>query len=162
MLVNFWQGVEISVDSTYRGINVTQEPCVSGLLETEVRDDFMQSGTLKLLCCKHGGSQQQWSRLSGLSVDKFQDLPIQFEQVLKAKSFNRCWILPVGLGGSTLIRKSMKWESGVFPCHGTAELRRIPFGHEGGKRRLVLIKWGKGSEKKISRRILRCSQGACC
>ena len=29
---------------------------------------------------------------------------------------------------------------GVFPCHETAELPRIPFGHEGGKRRLVLIK----------------------
>ena len=49
-------------------------------------------------------------------------------------------ILPVGLGDSTLIRKSMKCESGVFPCHRTAELPTIPFGHEGGKRRLVLIK----------------------
>ena len=81
---------------------------MSGLLETEVRDDFMQTGTPKLLCCKHGGSQHQRSRFSGLSVGEFQDLPIQLEQVLKAKNFNRCCILPVGLGGSTLIRKSMK------------------------------------------------------
>ena len=81
---------------------------MSGLFETEVRDDFMQSGTPKLLCYKHGGSQHQRSGLSGLSVDEFQDLPIQFEQVLKAKNFNRCCSLPVGLGGSTHIRKSMK------------------------------------------------------
>ena len=68
----------------------------------------MQTGTPKLLCCKHGGSQHQSSRLSGLSVDEFQNLPIQYEQVLKAKNCNRCCILPVRLGGSTLIRKSMK------------------------------------------------------
>ena len=50
-------GIDISVDCT--GINVTQEPCVSGLLEAEVRDGFMQTGTPKLFCCKHGGSQHE-------------------------------------------------------------------------------------------------------
>ena len=84
----------------------------------------------------------EWSCLSGLSVDEFQDLPIQFGQVLKAKNFNRCGILLVGLGGPTLMRKTMKWESGVFPCHGMAELTRILFGHERGNfrsTRLALI-----------------------
>ena len=28
-----------------------------------------------------------------------------------------------------LWKKTMKWESGVFPCHGMAELPRILFGH---------------------------------
>ena len=44
---------------------------------------------------------------SGLSVDEFQDLPIQFAQVLTAKNFNRCGILLVGLGGPTLIKKKL-------------------------------------------------------
>ena len=52
----------------------------------------MQSRTPKIPCCKHGGSQHERSCLSGLSVDEFQDLPIQFGQVLKAKGFNRCGI----------------------------------------------------------------------
>ena len=36
-------------------------------------------------------------------MDEFQDLPIQFGQVLKAKNFNRRVILLVGLGGPTLL-----------------------------------------------------------
>ena len=40
--------------------------------------------------------------MSGLEV------PIQFVQVLKAKNFNQCCVLPVGLGGLTLIKKAMK------------------------------------------------------
>ena len=39
-----------------------------------------------------------------LSVDEFQDLLIQFGQVLKAKNFNGCCILLVGLDGPTLIK----------------------------------------------------------
>ena len=46
--------------------------------------------------------------LSGLSLDEFQNLPIQFGQVLKAKNFSRYCILLVGLGDPTLIKKSMK------------------------------------------------------
>ena len=38
-------------------------------------------------------------------MDEFQDLAIQFGQVLKAKNFNRCGILLVGLGGPTLMKK---------------------------------------------------------
>ena len=93
----------------------------------------------------------EWSCLSGLSVDGFQDLPIQFGQVLKAKNFNRCGILLVGLGGTTLMKKTMKWESGVFPCHGMAELPRIRFGHERGSlrsTRLALIQWLNPSQRK--------------
>ena len=30
------------------------------------------------------------------SVDEFKDLPIQFGQVVNAKNFHRCCILPVG------------------------------------------------------------------
>ena len=46
---------------------------------------------------------------------------------------------------------SMKWESGVFPCHGMVELPRIHFGHEQGNlrsTRLVLIKWLKRGRRK--------------
>ena len=78
---------------------------MSGLLETEVREGFMRTGTPKMLCCKHGDSRVRLS-LSGLSVDEFQDLPIQFVQVLKAKIFNRRGILLIGLGDST--NQSMK------------------------------------------------------
>ena len=82
-------------------------------------------------------------------MDEFQDLPIQFGQVLKAKNFNRCGILLVGLGGPTLKKKNiyLKLASGVFPCHGMAELPRILFGHEGGK---------------IYSQILRSRPGVCC
>ena len=93
----------------------------------------------------------EWSCLSGLSVDEFQDLPIQFGHVLTAKNVNGGCILLVGLGGPTLIKKSIKWESGLFPCHGMAELPRILFGHERGKlrsTRLALIEWLKRGLRK--------------
>ena len=38
-------------------------------------------------------------------MDEFQDLLTQSGQVLKAKTFNRCVILLVGLGGPTLMKK---------------------------------------------------------
>ena len=31
--------------------------CVSGLVDPEVSEDLMQTGTPKMLCCKHGGSR---------------------------------------------------------------------------------------------------------
>ena len=34
---------------------------MSGLLETEVRDGFMQTGWPKMLCCKHGDSRVKLS-----------------------------------------------------------------------------------------------------
>ena len=37
-------------------------------------------------------------------MDEYQDIPIQFGHVLKAKNFNRCGILLVGLGGPTLMK----------------------------------------------------------
>ena len=107
----------------------------------------------RLKCSVVNMAVQEWSCLSGLSVDGFQDpdLPIQFGQVLKTKNFNRCGILLVGLGGPTLMKKTMKWESGVFPCHGMAELPRILFGHERGNlrsTRLTLIEWLKRGQRK--------------
>ena len=117
----------------------------------------MQTGKPEMLCCKHlkcsvvNTAVHEWSCLSGLSVDEFQDLPIQFGHVLKAKNFNRCGILLVGLGGPTLLKKTMKWESGVFPCHGMAELPRILCGHERGNlrnTRLALIEWLKLGQRK--------------
>ena len=66
---------------------------MSGLLETEVRDGFMQTGTPKMLRCKHGDSRV-----------KIQHLPIQFAQVLEAKNFNKCCVLLVGLDEPTLIK----------------------------------------------------------
>ena len=79
----------------------------------------------RLKCTVVNIAVDQWSCLSGLSVHELQDLPIQFGQVLKAKSFNRCCTLLVGLGAPRLIKKSMKWQLGVFPCHGKAELPTI-------------------------------------
>ena len=58
-------------------------------------------------------------------MDEFQDLLTQSGQVLTAKTFNRCGILLVGLGGPTLMKKTMKGESGVFPCHGMAASLRL-------------------------------------
>ena len=62
-----------------------------------MRDGLVQTGSAKMLCC-----------LSGLSVQEFRDLSIQFGQILKAKNFNRCCTLLVGLGEPTLIKKYMK------------------------------------------------------
>ena len=75
---------------------------MSDLLETGVRDGFMQTGTPKMFSCKHGGLLVKLS--SGFCVDEFQDLPIRSGQVLKAKNCNGCCILLVGLGGPTLIK----------------------------------------------------------
>ena len=47
------------------------------------------------------------SYLSGLSVDEFQDLPIQFGQNLKAKSFNAFCTLLVGLDGPDTYKKEI-------------------------------------------------------
>ena len=80
---------------------------MSGLLETEVRDGFVQTGTPKMLCCKHGSSRVKLSlwpfcaRIPGPT-------DTEFRQLLKAKNVNRCCTLLVGLGGPTLIKKSMK------------------------------------------------------
>ena len=105
----------------------------------------------RLKCSVVNMAVHEWSCLSGLSVDEFQDLLTQSGQVLKAKAFNRCVILLVGLGGPTLMKKTMKRESGVFPCHGMAELPRILFGHERGNlrsTRLALIEWLKRGQRK--------------
>ena len=105
----------------------------------------------RLKCSVVNMAVHEWSCLSGLSVDEFQYLLTQSGQVLKAKTFNRCVILLVGLGGPTLMKKTMKWESGVFPCHGMAELPRILFGHERGNlrsTRLALIEWLKRGQRK--------------
>ena len=60
-------------------------------------------------------------------MDEFQDLPIQFGQVLRAKNVNGCGILLVELGG-IYKKKIHEMRIGVFPCHGMAELPRILLG----------------------------------
>ena len=64
-------------------------------------------------------------------MDGFQDLPKQFKRVLSSKKFNAFDILVVVLGGSTLTKKTMKWQ-GEFYAHPTAKLPRILFGRERG------------------------------
>ena len=44
-------------------------------------------------------------------MDEFQDLSIQFGQVLKAKTFNRCRMSLVGLSGTTVIKKKLGKEN---------------------------------------------------
>ena len=62
----------------------------------------------RLKCSVENMAIHERSCFSGLSVDEFQHLPMQFGQVLKAKKFSRCCILLVGLGDPTLTKKSMK------------------------------------------------------
>ena len=115
------------------------------------RREMVSCRLARLKCSVVNMVVHKWSCLSGLSVDEFQDLLTQSGQVLKAKTFNGCVILLVGLGGPTLMKTTMKWESGVFPCHGMAELPRILFGHERGtlrSTRLALIEWLKRARKK--------------
>ena len=82
----------------------------------------------RLKCAVVNIAFHEWSCLSDLSVNEFQDLPIQFGQVLNSKNFNRCGILLVGLGGPTHIKKkTMKWQLGVFSCHGMAEFAQNSF-----------------------------------
>ena len=59
LIAGFLHGIDLAGDSTC--INVTEEPCVSVLLETEVRDGFMRIRTPKRLCYKHGGSRVKLS-----------------------------------------------------------------------------------------------------
>ena len=129
---------------------------------------------LEMVSCRRGRVKcsvvnmvvHEWSCLSGLSVDEFQDLLTQSGQVLKAKIYSRCVILLVGLGGPTLMKKTMKWESGVLPCHGMAELPRILFGHERGNLRSTRLalphRMAEGRpEENISSHILRSRPGVC-
>ena len=81
---------------------------MSGLLETEVRDGFVQTGTRKMLCCKHGGSRVKLSLWPFLICTISRTYRYNLGHVLKAKNFNRCCTLLVGLGGPTLVKKSMK------------------------------------------------------
>ena len=114
------------------------------------RQEMVSCRLGRLKCSVVNMAVHEWSCLSGLSVDEFQDLLTQSGQVSKAKTFNRCVILLVGLGGPTLMKKTMKWESGVFPCHGMAELPRILFGYERGNlrsTRLALIEWLKRGQR---------------
>ena len=52
----------------------------------------------------------------------------QTGQVLKAKNFNGCCILLVGLGGPDTYKKIYETRIGLFPRHGMAELPRIRLG----------------------------------
>ena len=66
----------------------------------------MQTGTPKMLYCKRGGSRVK------LSLWPFRGrIPGATDTIwagLKAKTFNRCVILLIGLGGPTLMKKAMK------------------------------------------------------
>ena len=46
---------------------------------------------LKCFACCKAWRFTSSEDVSGLSVDEFQDPPMQFGQVLKAKNFNRCF-----------------------------------------------------------------------
>ena len=89
----FLRAIDISVDCTC--INVTVRTVRACLVFWRQRWEMVSCRLARLKC---------FSCLSGLSVHEFQDLPIQFGQVLKAKNFNRCCILLVGLGEPTLIK----------------------------------------------------------
>ena len=87
-------------------------------------------------------------------MDGFQDLPRQFWRVWSSKIFNGFEILHAVLGGSTLIKKTMKWKEQEFYAHAMAELHRILFGCERGNvrySRLGLIKWLKYSPREALR-----------
>ena len=87
-------------------------------------------------------------------MDGFQDLPRQFGRVWSSKIFNGFEILLVVLGGSTLIKKTMKWKEQEFYARAMAELPRILFGRKRGNvryARLGLIKWLKNSPRKALR-----------
>ena len=108
----------------------------------------------------------EWSCLSGLSVDEFQDLPVQFGQVLKAKIFNRCGILLVGLGGPTLMKKRYKMRVGSLPLSWNGRITQNSFWawarqlekHETGPHRMAEAR----PEEMISSQILRSRPGVCC
>ena len=57
-------------------------------------------------------------------MDRFQDLPRQFGRVWSSKIFNGFEIFLVVLGGSTLIKKTMKWKEQEFYARAMAELPR--------------------------------------
>ena len=82
----------------------------------------------RLKCSLVNIALHEWSRLSGLSVDEFQDLPIQFWQVLKAKNFNRCGILLVGLGGPNTYEKNYEMRIGSLPLSWNGRITQNFFG----------------------------------
>ena len=99
----------------------------------------------------------EWSCLYGLSVDEFQDLPIQFRQLLGAKNFNGCGILLVGQGGPTLIKKVYEMRIGSslvtewqnYPGFFWAWTRQLEK-HETGPHQMVEA-W---PEEKVRRKFL--------
>ena len=59
-------------------------------------------------------------------MDGFQDLPRHFGRVWRSEKFNGFDILLVVLGGSKLIKKTMKWKEEEFYARAMADsLRRI-------------------------------------
>ena len=85
-------------------------------------------------------------------MDEFQHLPIQFGQVLKAKNFNRCGVLPVGVGDPTFPRILFRHERGNLRSRRVALINMAEAGRAGGK----------SSEKKISGQITRNGPVFCC
>ena len=86
----FLPGIHISID--YTGLNVTLEPCACGLLETEVRDGFVQTGTPEMLCCKHGGSRVKFlisllGKITGSLLTFLAPKVVIFGKLLSRSSF---------------------------------------------------------------------------
>ena len=81
----------------------------------------------RLKCSVVNMAVHEWSCLSGLSVDEFQDLLTQSGQVLKAKTFNRCVILLVGLDGPTLMKKNYEMGIGSIPLSRNGRITQNSF-----------------------------------
>ena len=65
-------------------------------------------------------------------MDGFQDLPGQFKRVWTCKIFNKFKILLLVLGGSTLIKRTMKWKGHELNAGAIAKLPTSLFGREQG------------------------------
>ena len=111
----------------------------------------------------HDGSRVKLSLCR--SVDRFLDLPRQFGRVLTSKEHNWCDVLPVGQGGSTLIKRLQIRMAGISFCRGieitqneTRAPKRKPQAFESGLNemadaRLALRVRGKIGDKCSVRRL---------
>ena len=105
-------------------------------------------------CCVADMEAHEWSCLFGRFVDGFQDLPRQFGRVWRSKIFNGFKILLVVLGGSTLIKKTMKWKeqsSSLVLWLNYPEFFSVVNEENLRYARLGLIKWLKYRPRKALR-----------
>ena len=117
----FLPAIDISVDFK-RNVRTVRVWCC-----LKQRREMVSCKLGRLKCSVVNMAVHEWSCLSGLAVDEFQDLLTQSGQVLKAKTFNRCVILLVGSGWPDTYEKNYEMRIGSLPLWWNGRITQNSF-----------------------------------